>query len=334
MSTFKKYGSLTNHYSAKFINLMETSGLTGGMWVANEKIHGSNLSIWSCGSDTWIAKRTSVLGGDGTEFFSSQKVHKYKPAALSIHKDLVETGVISENGFVAVYGEIFGGSFFGQKEADSKQVQGGMNYHPGTEFAAYDIWISEDGEEGQYLPYEMVVKLLEDRIPMCPEVYRGTFTELLESDNNFESLVPSLFGLEVPEGKHSQSEGFVMRPLDGDRYVRESRCIIKSKNDKFSERKAKVKAPAPELEGDELSTYTGLCEYINENRLTSVLSKFGEPTWKDFGKLSGLLTVDAIEDYEKDFETTVSGTDVWKSIRKLVGKHSSAVVQKYLKENL
>lgn len=140
MSTFKKYGSLTNHYRTKFINLLETLGLTSGMWVANEKIHGSNLSIWSCGSDTWLAKRSSVLGGDGTEFFSSQKVHKYKPAALSIHKDLVETGVISENGFVAVYGEIFGGSFFGEKEADSKQVQGGMNYHPGTEFAAYDGW--------------------------------------------------------------------------------------------------------------------------------------------------------------------------------------------------
>lgn len=42
---FKKYSSLTNHYEGKFINGVIMNGLTGGVWVAREKIHGANFSL-------------------------------------------------------------------------------------------------------------------------------------------------------------------------------------------------------------------------------------------------------------------------------------------------
>ena len=59
---FKKYSSLTNHYEGKFINGVIMNGLTGGVWVAREKIHGANFSfITDDGNIVTPAKRTDVV---------------------------------------------------------------------------------------------------------------------------------------------------------------------------------------------------------------------------------------------------------------------------------
>ena len=62
---FTKYSSIENHYRTEFIERIRMEGMDGGKWIATEKIHGANFSIWVNASRTRIAKRTGLLGEDG-----------------------------------------------------------------------------------------------------------------------------------------------------------------------------------------------------------------------------------------------------------------------------
>lgn len=333
---FHKYGSLVNHYVEKFINIMMMAGEDRGIWVALEKIHGANFSFWTDGSVLWTAKRSGVIG-DGKSFFSSHKLEKYNPKVLEVYQGLVESGIVENGDVMAIYGEIFGGHFFGEQEPDSKRVQGGMNYHPGTEFSAYDIIVYPLDGEDYILSYLEFLEAIGENLPVCPEVGRGEFYDVLKLNNNFPSLVPAMFGLKAPDGEHLQSEGFVMRPVDGERFVKGGRCILKSKNSKFSERGGKATnagatAEAMKMTDEENALYLEFSVYFNQSRLESVLSKYNdELSWEDFGPISGLLVVDAIEDFERDKDITLKGGDFWNKARKHIGKLSGEVVRDHLK---
>lgn len=58
---FKKYSSLENHYNSKFIEKLYSLGLTGGEWVAREKIHGTNFSLIIERDKVTCAKRTGPI---------------------------------------------------------------------------------------------------------------------------------------------------------------------------------------------------------------------------------------------------------------------------------
>ena len=140
--------------------------------------------------------------------------------------------------------------------------------------------------------------MTDGEIPLCPEVGRDTLYNLLKVDNNFPSLVPAQFGLTIPEGKHSQSEGFVIRPLDGEKYIKFSQFSV----------------------------------YFNTPRLESVLSKLGEFTWKDFAKIAGLLVVDAKEEFEQDNDILLKDGDFWNKAKKSISDLSGEVVREHLKK--
>src|SRR5690606_4752298 len=100
------------------------------------------------------------------------------------------------------------------------------------------------------------------------------------------------------------------------------RLIIKNKNDKFKEKhgdKSTGKTPRPvkEIAPELLAMVEEARQFINENRLRSVISKVGEISNKDFGKLMGLFTKDMIEDFMKDNDAFLA-----------MGKSDRAVVTK------
>jgi len=95
-------------------------------------------------------------------------------------------------------------------------------------------------------------------------------------------------------------EGIVIRPFEKDIYLSNgSRVIIKSKNEKWSE-KQKVKKPKYEFTHP---LQPLILEYINVNRLNAVLSKIGgieSLSIKDFGKVLSLYSKDVLGDCIKD----------------------------------
>lgn len=338
---FQKYTSLENHYRDAFIEKVMQQGLDGGEWVAREKVHGANFSMWYDGiNPVYFGKRSGALPS-GDNFFSSYKLEKYIEHVHLTYANLLAEGKVEIGDHMAIYGEIFGGNFFGESDPGSSTVQGGVDYHPGTEFLAYDIMtFSQDGDGAYILTDTEMVELIDEGIGLCPEIGRGELYDLLKKENDFCSLVPAKFGLEIPEGKYAQSEGFVIRPADGDRFLSNgSRVIIKSKNSKYSEkggkkRDAGQKTKDAKFNEEEAELYAKISIYLNTPRLEAVISKIGEVTFKDFGKLTGLLLQDAMEDYDRDNDCVLKKTDFWAKGRKPLGHVCGEIVREYLKARL
>lgn len=67
-------------------------------------------------------------------------------------------------------------------------------------------------------------------------------------------------------------------------------------------------------------------------RVDSVISKLGEVTGKDFGKVVGLFTQDVLEEVvrEEGVDIKVSSGDEWKVIQTYFAKEASLVVRNIL----
>lgn len=324
---FAKYHSLTNHYQTKMVDYIRSSELLDIKWVATEKIHGANFGMWYNGSgEVRFSKRSSFCG---EEFFSCHRLDKYKTIVKEVYGILEDSCLVREGEVVAIFGEIFGGNFFGDSVEGVKCIQGGMDYHPDVEFAAFDIMI-----EGEYLPYDRFYDVLsETKMVMAPEMAVGSFEDLLAMESTFESLVPKNFGLDS-KGKNSMVEGFVMKPYSEVPFLGETRVAIKSKNEKFNERKPKSgEVSTLPLTEEFKNILEGLTAYITENRLKNVVSQQGEVCWKDFKMLVGRLVGDSIKSYQEDTDILVKKTfeDSWHLVSQQLNKEGSLVVREFLK---
>lgn len=71
--------------------------------------------------------------------------------------------------------------------------------------------------------------------------------------------------------------------------------------------------------------------FLNNNRFDSVVSKIGEVSIKDIGKVMGLLTQDIVVDMEKDLEQSVNLWFETKGEKQLFMKNLQKVVQDFVK---
>ena len=100
-------------------------------------------------------------------------------------------------------------------------------------------------------------------------------------------------------------EGIVIRPVVP-MYLRNgSRVLIKSKNERFAEKKSVKKRnklfaePIPFSEALQTLIAEGEA-YVTVNRLINVVSHIGEVHFpKDFGKVMGLFSKDVLDDFSK-----------------------------------
>lgn len=85
-----------------------------------------------------------------------------------------------------------------------------------------------------------------------------------------------------------------------------SRVLVKSKNERFAEKKSVKKRnklfAEPVPYSDQLKALVAEVEvYVTENRLNNVVSHIGEVHIpKDFGKIMGLFSKDVFEDFLKE----------------------------------
>lgn len=114
-----------------------------------------------------------------------------------------------------------------------------------------------------------------------------------------------------------------------------SRVLIKSKNERFAEKKSVKKRnklftePVPYSEAL-LALIAEGETYVTENRLTNVASHIGEVHFpKDFGKVMGLLSKDVLDDFLKDHGGSYSALDKCeqKSLNKELNKLCAALVK-------
>lgn len=332
-----KYNSIRNGYDAVFLDRCAQACGDSRM-VALEKIHGANFSFLTDGDTVAQGSRNDLI--DPTESFygSGRFFNRYAPTVKTLFQ-LVKSEFPRLTKLV-LFGEIFGGRYNGETVPGAKQVQGGMNYHPDTEFAAFDIKLFFENGVETYIPYVDMVDLLDDanmltgesnRIKTAPVVAIGTIKELVTVNPLFYTKVPAWFGLNTCDEKTDvdYAEGFVIRGYDEDfRTHRNDRVVIKVKNERFAESDKPVRIKSEiVLDEDEQAKLDGICSYINTNRLNNVLSKVEVTSAKQFGMVQGNLVRDALEDFQLDTGVNLSGDPVWSKIAKMVGKHAADTIK-------
>ncbi|MHA1874053.1 MAG: RNA ligase family protein [Candidatus Heimdallarchaeaceae archaeon] len=281
--SFKKYNSIENHYHEgtieKWFNMFPE--LRKVLWVAQEKLDGSNISILIDKYDIILFSRNRKLGLD-EDFYGIRTLlgqNEYQDLLKTL-KDLS----VDNNAVYRIYGEIFG-----------KDIQKRINYGNKKYFRVFDFEI----DDRRLSPTELLefFKLNNLYYYLVPFIKIGYYEQLIRLDvNNMKSR----FALE--QGIESPIEGIVLKPYNKVYYTRLGQIIyIKYKSDKFKEI-AKVKR-FKKFNGnpDVKKLNNKFKEYINENRVLSIFSKEGKiEEYKDIGKYIKLILEDAKEDFLKD----------------------------------
>ena len=299
---FKKYDSLENAYRQKFVDACQNLGIQD--WVATVKVHGANFGFISDGTDVTPFKRTSVIGKNPDtsmyEFYGCNDV-------VERYRDKIVQMCFSIGGgeTVYVYGELYG-----------QGVQKEINYGQ-KDFIIFDIKVGNS-----WLTWDEVNYMAEKfGLPVVPELGRGTLQEMLEISPEFVCPLS-------PTG--DRSEGLVIKPLtDADMMLPTgSRPIVKNKSKAFSEKKHREPKKPYSVPAHLQKLVKDFSQYLNENRLSNVLSKIDRTTitQKDFGKVLGMLIQDAKEEFERD-EYEISKDD-WKGVGKSVNKIAGEVLRK------
>jgi len=329
-----KYSSIENTYREKFIEMIKVEGKDGGEWVVTEKIHGGQLAFYYDVTELKASSRTTFLTPD-IDFFNYEKVMEDNADKIKEIYNILKKEK-EDISFIVVYGELFGGSYPHDdvpKVKTAKRLQKGVFYHPDNLFYAFDIRV-----DGKYLSVDEANRLFEavDLFYAKP-LLRGTMEECLNYPNKFPSKISQWLGL--PPIEDNVAEGIVIKPVEPQFLRIGERVILKSKNEKFKERKAKKKRPKKE---EVKITETGerflqeLQSMVTENRLQNVLSKREEipyPVPKEyFGEIMKGLIGDIMEEFNKDFQEEYEQLDnkEQKKISKKLNQEAAKLVRTVL----
>lgn len=271
-------------------------------WIACEKVHGANFCLETDGDVVEYASRSCKLGS-GAGFMNVEVTmpayHKYAMKAFRLAEQ-VHPNIRK----LLIYGEYFGGYYPDHtRSRDSKIVQKGVAYSPSNHFYAFDVSLDGDG----YMDFDEARSLLlAAGFPLVAvPLHRGSLDEMMSIDvESFKTTLPSLLG-HPPLDKFQIAEGLVIRPAK-EVIWGQNRAILKKKARAFWEATneagmAMKVAKESGVASPDCVALEAAKSYVNENRIMSVISK--DPGLVQEGqepKLAGLLTKDALDDFEKD----------------------------------
>lgn len=297
---FKKYTSIENTYRVEIIDRIKSHGFWDDEFVVQEKVHGANLSYWTTnGEDFYAAKRTEQIPENEKFYNYNNILEELKPKLQGIWKELKATIPGLEQ--FTIFGEVIGGDYPHPDVPVNRKallVQKGIYYSPNNHFFAFDILVNSE----TYLDVDLVNAYFEKYdLLHAKTLFRGTMEECLNHPNDFNSTIPKEFGL--PDLNPNIVEGVVIRPAKSRHLNNGARVILKNKNEKWSENKKFHKSikNKDELSDKVIKLQEAILTYVTENRLNNVLSKIGEVTEKDFGKVLGIYNKDVVEDFLKDY---------------------------------
>lgn len=291
---FKEYSSIENSYRIKEVNIIQTEFMDK-VFVVQEKIHGANFSFWIDADGVRMAKRSGFVEEDENFYNAKKLLQRYKDNLLDLYKQNYHNGEE-----VIIYGENYGGTYPHKDVPISmdRKVQANVYYHPEAQFRAFDMKV-----DGVYVNIDDMNEILDIyKIPRSEILLRGDINACLAYPNEFITKIPQQFCL--PEIENNTCEGVVIKPVDPFYFSNGKRVILKNKNAKFSEangEKVRVPKQIKPLSERVVSLMEEASAYVVEARLDNVLSKIGEVTSRDFGKMSGLLIQDVISDFRVDF---------------------------------
>lgn len=326
---FKKYNSIENTYRQEFLARIQSHWFWNLEYIVQEKAHGANLSYWTRdGINFYSAKRTEAIR-EGEIFYNYDVVlEKIKPNLINIWNDLANKNADLEQ--VTFFGEIIGGSYPHEevkRDNSAYKVQKGIYYSPNNHFYLFDILLNTE----TYLEVQAVNEYADkEQLLHAKTLFKGDIDSCLKYPNKFESTIPKELGL--PKLTNNLCEGVIIRPAKPIYFKNGTRVLLKNKNENWAEnrkfhKKIKVEEEVPEKVR---KLQEAIATYATENRLNNVISKVGEITKKDFGKVLGMFNKDITEDFKKDYVEIIKELQKkeLKLITKSIGKVTVEMVRK------
>jgi len=328
---FKKYNSIENIYRDEFLERIKTHGFWDREFVVQEKVHGSNLSYWTKDGKTFYSGRRTGIIQENEKFFNYEKVlENIKPklgllwSSIKINFPKLEQ--------LTIFGELFGGDYPHPEieiDKNSIMVQKGIFYSPKNHFYAFDILLNTE----KYLDVNTANQYFEKvKLLHAKTIFKGSIIECMEQENDFNTTIPNILGLPLLEP--NITEGVVIKPTQTSFFNGGSRVILKNKNEKWAENTKYHKSinQIDELSEKVLKLQEVIKTYITENRLNNVISKIGEITKKDFGKLLGMFNKDVVEDFTKDYKEILD--ELHKKEVKLINKSIGSIAIELVKNKI
>jgi len=302
-------------------SLKSNSHKITGEWIATEKIHGANFSIYCDGNEVKFGKRTGFLHHTDSFYNYQQLIPSLTPKILELFQ-LIKLDPANNIDHIIAYGELCGGWFppddirdvwdvsFRIKDEriivpmEERAVQEGVYYHPNITFITFDIMIVTD-QGNIFLDYDEVIKLCTKvSLNYTPILATGKLGDLISMNINFNSTIPAYLGL--PHLENNTAEGIVVKKLKNKLVKNDThtniRHIIKIKHAKFSEicnlsgfDKHKASKSPKGL----------LTSMINKNRLDAVISKGFQLNIKNIDQITTELLDDIWTDFYINFNLDI-----------------------------
>ncbi len=330
---FKKYNSIENTYQSEFLEKIKDHEFWDDEFIVQEKVHGANISFWTTnGKDFHSAKRTEAISVDEKFYNHDLVLLDLLPKLQHIWSTLsLDRSDLRQ---LTIFGELMGGDYAHPDVEINKKsilVQKGIYYSPDNHFYAFDILINMES----YLDVEKVNTLFEQQNMLHAQtLFKGDIQSCLDYPNDFDSTIPAILGL--PSLTPNISEGVIIKPLKNRHFNNGSRVILKNKNEKWAENKKYHKSiKQDDTPSDKvLKLQEAILTYVTENRLNNVLSKIGEVSQKDFGRVLGMFNKDVVEDFTKDYHQIIAELEKKevKSITKSFSQGASEMIKDRLKE--
>ena len=335
MIPFKKYNSIENTFDKEFVEKISLEVSDKQEFVVQEKVHGSNTCFVTDGQTVSFGKRTGFVE-NGEKFYNYEELfERYIQKVTSLFSIVKE--IVPDLKTLTIFGEMFGGRYpHPDIKNDSKiaVIQKGVFYSPQHEFYAFDIYVSTE-ENGRYLTVDELNTFFEcGGFFYAKTLFRGTLNECLQYPNDAPSRVSGWLGL--PPLEDNICEGIVIRPVVPTYLRNGARILLKNKNARFAEKKA-IKKRTPKLFVE--PSYSKMLnkllfvveQYVTENRLNNVVSKIGHISVpKDTGKLIGLFSKDALDDFLKEHSGEYAAIE--KSEQKILNCHVNSLTTSIIKD--
>ncbi len=182
---FMEYPSIENHYRDSIKEMVDKYTGTE-LWVATEKVHGSNFSfIFTKEEGLQCASRNKILAPG--ESFNNHMVIQKKYAAKVAELFEILAAEIAGLTQITVFGEFYGGIYPGIK-SKMKKIQDGIYYTPDLEFEAFDLFYRTAESRINIYAYKESCQLFTKvGIPFAAILQEGTLKEL------YSTLDPEVF---------------------------------------------------------------------------------------------------------------------------------------------
>ena len=282
-----KYPDIENSFRMATI---ENLGRYDGLFVAEEKIDGSNfqIEIDRNGNKTFYSRNHPL--SENSKFYGFQDVVE-RQEFVELFEKVSEYCSSQNYTSIHLFGELYG-----------KGINGRVNYGSSKNIVFFDAFVEKENTITWLtrVQLEVLFHVCEATDLLIPVLKSGTLEELLSIDvenlqsaysptnDNAEGIVIKPYSVIVPTDFYKE-----VGTMDGT-----SPAYIKKKAQRFLETKGtRVKKPREKSEFEDV-----FLEYINDNRVKSVFSKEGViPDKRYISKYIGFVIDDAYKDFKWDY---------------------------------